>query len=1387
MTIYDKIYFDNICDTPFWDIDQIWLTNSPKLSPCFTDTVCVWFTTGFLTIVAPYIIWTSVGVCRRSRPTIPYNYYNISRLAIACLLTIVTIVDLGLSLYRRYHHKHDDSTDSQTTIAYLIRTGLLIVSRLSITTILYYHRLYGIHNSGFVWFYQLLDTISGALSITAYVLAEHRLDFNKNLIIICLEFSFTALLLILCSIADRLIPVVTNTADSNDTIYNNCPKDRVSFISRLTYLWVDSLLWKGFRKPLKLTDLWPMRSSNMASNLIKNFEKYYKISQPFDRQSNDDNPIVGLVVNDKEAVLNNNNESWFLKSSVNRVYSNKRQHRVVSLSLILNFMDNSEPQWHGYVYCFMLLAINLAMGFVVSYNQQKMQTLGQRIKSLLTSLVYRKSLVLSNDSKREANTGQIVNLMNIDCQRFLGIQLYLLYIEMGLAMISAIVLLLIAVVFNAYVIKLIDSITTDQIKLKDNRQTVINDILNGIKVLKLYAWEEAFIEKIEKLRSKELENLRKAGYWSSLLIFTANSLTFFTSLTTFGIFIAINSSATMSAQKLFVSIVLLRNIQSALQNIPSNISRLILVIISVKRLNKFFNLPEITNYLTNYTDNDHVVCIDNASFAWSSNEDAILNDINLKITDGMFVAIIGKVGSAKSSLLSALLGEMDILSGRVNIRHGVSIAYVPQQPWIINKTLKDNILFGKDNDPVFYKQVFNSCALSDDLKQLSAGDETEIGEKGINLSGGQKQRVSLARAVYSEADLYLLDDPLSAVDSHVGQHIMREVLHSETGLLRNKTRIMVTNQLFVLPFVDRIVVLKNGKIESIGTYNELLESDEDFREVCRQSAVVDNNNNNSDDNNETTAKGLIRKRKINVQTTDDLMITVDNIIFNMIGIGFDSAAKFWLSDWSSDTDTNKNTYYFAIYAVIGLANVVFIGITFLSIIFGVVLAAKRWHRRLMSSILHSPMSFFDTTPLGRIFNRFSKDIDKYYIRTSRQLKRLESVSRSLIYNHFSETLAGISSIRAYGLQERAIRELDARIDTNQLCLYPSAMSLSWVILRLEMITSLFIFFAALFAVHEKGKLNGGSVGLLLTYATAITDSVYMFINLTSIMENNMISVERVDEYSALKPEADWHSSSSSADQSSVVSTVAGNKWPETGCIEFVDYSTRYREGLDLVLKQITIKINAKEKIGIVGRTGSGKSSLSLGLFRIIESVGGKIVIDGIDISQLGLHDLRSGLTIIPQEPVLFAGTVRSNLDPFDRHSDSELWTALERSHLKHYILSNESGLDFPVNEGGDNLSVGQRQLICLARALLRHTTVLILDEATAAVDVETDTLIQTTIRSEFANCTVLTIAHRLNTILDSDRVLVLSDGRVVEFESPTVLLSNISSQFYLLSKNAGIV
>lgn len=550
------------------------------------------------------------------------------------------------------------------------------------------------------------------------------------------------------------------------------------------------------------------------------------------------------------------------------------------------------------------------------------------------------------------------------------------------------------------------------------------------------------------------------------------------------------------------------------------------------------------------------------------------------------------------------------------------------------------------------------------------------------------------------------------------------------------------------------------------------------------------------------------------------------VLFLILAEAASVSSGIWLARWSSTdvTSDDERDLFLGVYSALGVSQCVLVLLQALALATGTIIASRHLHQRMLDNIMRSPMSFFETTPQGRIMNRFSKDISgiddmvprsvssflrtffaviasiftisfatpiflviivplgvlyvfiqRIYVASSRQLKRIESVSRSPIYNNFLETINGTSTIRAFAQQQRFIQGSYAIVDENQVSYYPSISSNRWLAIRLEFIGNLIIFFAAVFAVVSRNSLQSGLVGLSVTYALQVTQTLNWMVRMSSDLETNIVSVERVKEYSETPTEAEWI----------VPDNRPPEEWPEAGNIVIEEFDLKYRDGLPLVLKQINCDIKPGEKVGIVGRTGAGKSTLTLALFRILERAGGRIVIDGVDIAKIGLQDLRSRLTIIPQDPVLFSGTLRVNLDPFDSHTDEELWTILEMSHLKNFVSGLAEGLLHPVTEGGENLSVGQRQLVCLARALLRKSKILVLDEATAAVDLETDELIQQTIRQEFADRTVFTIAHRLNTIMDYTRIMVLDKGFVVEFDSPENLLA-MGGIFYSMAQDAGL-
>lgn len=1036
-------------------------------------------------------------------------------------------------------------------------------------------------------------------------------------------------------------------------------------------------------------------------------------------------------------------------------------------------------------------------------------------------------------------------------------------------------------------------------KSKDNRIKLMNEILNGIKVLKLYAWELAFKDKVLAIRQEELKVLKKSAYLAAVGTFTWVCTPFLVALSTFAVYMTVNKNNVLDAQKAFVSLALFNILRFPLNILPMVISSIVQASVSLKRLRIFLSHEELEPDSIERTPikdggGTNSITVKNATFTWARNDPPTLNGITFSIPEGSLVAVVGQVGCGKSSLLSALLAEMDKVEGHVSIKG--SVAYVPQQAWIQNDSLRENILFGRQLEERYYNAVIEGCALLPDLEILPSGDRTEIGEKGVNLSGGQKQRVSLARAVYCDSDVYLFDDPLSAVDAHVGKHIFENVVGPK-GLLNNKTRLLVTHGISFLPQMDIIIVMSGGKISEMGSYQELLARDGAFAEFLRTYASTEQEPEEPDDGlaglsgpgketkqmengmvvTDAVGKQLQRQLSSSSSYSGDvsrqhnstaelqkaetkkedtwklmeadkaqtgkvklavyweymkavgLFISFVSIFLFLCNHVAALASNYWLSIWTDDPVINGTQQHtdvrLSVYGALGISQGVAVFGYSMALSVGGIFASRHLHLDLLHNVLRSPMSFFERTPSGNLVNRFSKELDtvdsmipqvvkmfmgslfnvigaciiillatpiaaviipplglvyffvqKFYVASSRQLKRLESVSRSPVYSHFNETLLGVSVIRAFAEQERFIRQSDLKVDENQKAYYPSIVANRWLAVRLECVGNCIVLFAALFAVISRHSLSAGLVGLSVSYSLQVTTYLNWLVRMSSEMETNIVAVERLKEYSEIEKEAPWR----------IEEMAPSSTWPQVGRVEFRDFGLRYRDDLDLVLKHINVTIEGGEKVGIVGRTGAGKSSLTLGLFRINESAEGEIIIDGVNIAKIGLHDLRFKITIIPQDPVLFSGSLRMNLDPFSQYSDEEVWTSLELAHLKNFVSALPDKLNHECAEGGENLSVGQRQLVCLARALLRKTKILVLDEATAAVDLETDDVIQSTIRTQFDGCTVLTIAHRLNTIMDYTRVIVLDKGEILECGPPSDLLQQ-RGLFYSMAKDAGLV
>eukprot|EP00092_Neocalanus_flemingeri_P004166 GFUD01004481.1.p1 GENE.GFUD01004481.1~~GFUD01004481.1.p1 ORF type:complete len:1636 (+),score=378.79 GFUD01004481.1:74-4981(+) len=1583
---------------PLVDTSISWNTPSPDISVCLQKSLLVWVPCGFLWLLTPLLIYR---LYRSKSLYIPHTLLNIVRTVLGTGLGIFAGADL---IY--FSSKNSASTPDLLDPVIRGLTWLLVVGLVQLG------RVRGARNSAVLWIFWFLYILCSIPRLYSQVRRELDPDSPSDLTEVVsntLTLTIVVVQWILAFFMDAKPAYAVGAGPDDSSL--PCPETTSSFPSIITFSWFDSLAWTGYKRTILDADLWDLNPRDQSATVAPIFDSNWGPKLIAANLTSREKVDASFSVGGEKVVIETGNKKSkkeslsifvpiiksfglsFLVGSVLKFFHDMMVFiaplllkRIIAFSEPVCEGCTQSPTWQGILYAVALLMVALVQTILLSTYFYWMYLIGLWTKSSLISAIYRKSLSVTAESKKGSTSGEIVNLMSVDCQKIgdilpylnmlwssplqITVAIYMLYQILGASVIAGLVVMIVLIPVNGFSAAITRKLQVKMMKQKDVRVKKMNELLSGMKILKLYAWEPSFMKEVVNIRNCELKILLNIGYLSAAISFIWTCAPFVVSLVTFAVYVLSDENNVLDAQKAFTSLALFNILRFPLSMLPMMITSAIQASVSIKRINKFMRSEELdpnSVVKNDKSDASDAILVSNASFDWGENgEDTSTKDvkdknkkkgkkspkkngietngdtkpeavngngnvidgeelkllngnankpksvqfslqnIDLKVPKGSLCAVVGTVGAGKSSLLSALLGEMERSSGQVEISG--RIAYVSQQAWIQNAKLKDNILFGSKMDTDKYKKAIDDCALTSDLEILPAQDETEIGEKGINLSGGQKQRVAVARAVYADADLYLLDDPLSAVDSHVGKHIFDKVIGPE-GCLKNKTRVLVTHGVTFLPQVDQIVVLKKGVISEVGSYRELLAQKGDFaeflvqylsdedselknelqqhlgqdelvRQMSRVRTESEGQNSQKRGSNaslatsihdETPRKSISpvksppskpeplskpqQQYQEEKQGTGSVSWRIYLIYFKNMGYIlfslcvalytvyqiFTTFSSIWVSLWADNrlpfeevlhtNDTRNMTstrrdIFLGVYGSMGFAQAIGAVLASLFLYLSTIKGGRGLHHRMLDRIMHSPMSFFDTTPQGRILNRFGKDVDvldstmpmvlrgwitcllsviatflvimvttplaiipifivlsgyyfvqRVYVAASRQLKRLESTTRSPIYSHFGETINGASVIRAYGLQNTFIRESEKRVDKNHQAAFIGIIGNRWLAVRLETVGNCIIFAAALFAVLGRDSLSPGLVGLSVSYALQVTQTLNWLVRMTSEVETNIVAVERLDEYSQIESEADWEKSESAVDEN----------WPSEGQISLVDYSTRYREGLDLVLKEITASFKGGERVGIVGRTGAGKSSLTLALFRLIEPAQGTIKIDGVDISTLGLHKLRSRLTIIPQDPVLFSGTLRHNLDPFEQYSDEAVWSSLRQSHLSEFVSGLGSGLQHEVAEGGENLSVGQRQLICLARALLRKTKVLVLDEATAAVDLETDDLIQTTIRSEFVGCTIITIAHRLNTVLDYDRILVLKDGSIAELDSPKNLMQKEGSIFRGMCQDAGLL
>ncbi|PRP86346.1 ATP-dependent bile acid permease [Planoprotostelium fungivorum] len=1264
-------------------------------------------------------------------------------------------------------------------------------------------------------------------------------------------------------------------------------EQNANLFSRLFFIWSDATVRLGAKRPLTPDDLgtFPPHLTSTASayRLItllygdaestRTIRSLWYAMWLFIRRGFFFCIFLGMVGGIRD-VLGPIFLRYLLESVQQRVNPEQKLSRVYG-------------PYDGWILAVSWFLVNLIGSYACQHLWWRGFNNGLSLRMALNTIVLRKIMRCSPAAKAKATTGQMMNLVAVDTWNmwewiwdpnniflpFFLITGNVVFLSsiLGWTIVGIIALCLTVLVpVNALVSRINLKATEEVIRFTDERISKMGQLLHAMGFVKLYNWEEAFRRRISAVRLKETKLIKKLAFLRcgtlSLWTFTPPLI----SLVTFYFYTKWGGELTPAIA--FSVMAAIQNTREPMEKWLQGIYELTSAYISAKRIDQFLKLEEVDD-VEQVIDERRAVNILSGYFSWNlqTHENA-LRDINLEVPHGQLLAVVGPVGSGKSSLVSSLIGEIKKRSGE--IRLGGKIVYTSQQAWLMNATVRDNILFGQPYDRHRYERVIEACCLATDMEHLPSGDMSEIGEKGINLSGGQKHRISLARAVYQDVDIYVFDEPLGAVDTAVAKWIFEECIEK---FLAGKTRILVTHQLQFLPSVDSIAVMSKGQIAHRATYQQLMSAGIDFSSIVehqnarlrQQQPDAEKQETKKTENVQKKKKGKKEKGKL---TSDEkksegavgLHVYLDYIsaakhgktLFSFAMVAFVSAqvAKIlsdsYLTKWSNDlgksedaVDSSGISYlhlfalYIGVHCLLVLVREILLATAILRTSFSL-------HDSLLLSILRAKMAFFDTTPIGRILNRFSGDqktmdmkqfytvgefvtcfmniitaliticilspplivpfiavsiiffvVQNYYIKSSRDLKRMESVSLSPVLHCFSECIGGGSIIRAYRMEEYfAADRLPVVQDVNYSAHYWHFAVNRWLGMRLELVASLIILSTAAYA----NLSNSIWAGLTLSYALYSVRSLTWMVRTFTAMELQMNSSDRILEYTRVPHEAPMQRE---ADQN------LSDEWPFQCDLDFANLWLRYLSAEEVqpqpansqvktsvaktedlsdtsryVLRGITCHIQPREKIGIVGRTGAGKSSFVSALFRLTEASFGCIKVDGVDINEIGLQRLRNGISIIPQEPLLFHETVRWNLDPFGIHSDSDIWKALDRAHLREIISSLPAKLETLVS--GDNFSVGQKQLMCLARVLLRKSGVLIMDEASASLDLETDELIQKTVREAFQESTVLTIAHRIHTIIDSDRIMVLDAGQLVEMDTPRELLKRPQSHFSKLVSHA---
>ncbi|KAL7689755.1 putative sulfonylurea receptor, AAA+ ATPase domain-containing protein [Plasmopara halstedii] len=1286
----------------------------------------------------------------------------------------------------------------------------------------------------------------------------------------------------------RFSPAKTSTAgevSATDALFKDLTKSQVrstenplntaGYLSIATMWWMHPLLRRGYQAPLDEQSVWDLPTIDQARPLQLKFDHIYQIEAQrvagrLKRNGTRKRPNVN------RAIWKSVKETWRIAFVLHVLSAGLILFQPFLIKAILQHFEGSPNLLRissGYTLAILLGCTAFLGATTVNAGQFLTTRVACNARMICMNSAYRKILRLTATARRTMDMGEIVTFVGVDCDRVLTayklgmwctispLMLAIVGILIGTQMpaivaLVAMVTITLIMYASSYMSKKIGGYRQEISRLSASRLKVTNEMLQGIRVVKFYSWEGFATDLINDIRDREIRLLRKyhrVRLANTVLMFLAPTLL---NLVCFSSTILLGNSLDIPTT---FTIVALTNACRTPFSIYADASvALAEAITSTSRLSDFLASDDTGTHQTGTEKIEDVprqvpeISLKDGDFKWTKDAvDLTLCDINFTLQPGTLTMIVGPVGSGKSSLVHAILGEMEQLRG-TRVVHG-NIAYASQEPWIQNQTVQENILFGVPYESEHYERVIQACELLSDFQMLEHGDKTEIGERGINLSGGQKARIALARAMYrsNELNLMIFDDPLSALDVHVANSVFSKGIQC---LARKTTRILVLNSHYhLLEHADRILVMSNGKICGDGKLMELQtsfpflsSSPRTRRSTFEESMEVEKQTSFHEltSNIETVVTSIRTSiETLKTPSSGKLIVPEDRLVGS---VKFQSYV-----DYLASSGWNGHILCFLMITLFTIAQVVLFGCDwFLSqwaqgslhltqmdalvIYVGIVLTAAilsfgrcllfmaicmlcslKIHLKHLNKVLAAPITtFFDITPIGRILNRFSRDLDevdnplpywglwlalclfqvassflvcaivnplvlfvylpigygcwfaaKVYRATARELKRLDGVTRSPFLNLMSETVSGIETIRSFQMVNSFALRCETLLNQNIRVFFLAQVSSRWFDMRTDWFVSIIVGIVAVLAVAAQSTIGASAAALGLSYAAQLSSSFQRMTTLASRVESSMTCFERIAHYGTLDQEG--------SKRTPLKKETLDVTWPQRGTIDFQNVSMRYRDDLPLVLKRVSFSIASGEKVGICGRTGSGKSSLMSVLFRVVEiPTSGRVLIDGIDIATITIQQLRTHLTIIPQDPMLFSGSLRLNLDPFGQKSDAELWQVLRRVHLYDMITSWGKGLEYLVAEKGENFSVGQRQLLCIARALIRESKVIVMDEATANVDLESDKVIQETMKESFGNgkCTVMSIAHRMETIADSDKILVLDAGEVVEFDTPIALM-----------------